>query len=69
MPKQTKVEKLKAFIEREACWQRGSANPWEGDAIVSSWLLNRLAILAAHAPEYAIDGVIAEGEDTTAVLQ
>ena len=55
---QTKLEKVKALVEREVAWSRGSDRPWQGDALTTPWFLERLAFLAANAPDHLIEDLI-----------
>jgi len=57
MPK-NRYEIMKELIEKETCWSGGSDHPWQGDALVSPWLLDRLAFLAANAPPELIMDLI-----------
>lgn len=47
----TKLERLKSAVEDEACWSGGIDHPWQGSAMVSPWLLERLCELASKAHE------------------
>ena len=54
----TKLEKMRGLIEREIAWSRGSDHPWQGDALTTPWFLERLAFLAASAPDHLIEDLI-----------
>lgn len=56
---QTKIEKVRALIEREACWMGGTGSEWQCDAILSHGLLDRLVSLAACASNEMIDELVA----------
>jgi hypothetical protein len=56
----TKYEKMRALIEKETAWSRGSDRPWQGDALTTPWFLDRLAFLAANAPDHLIEDLIAK---------
>ena len=62
MPK-TKFDQLTCLVQREATWVEGGDFPWKGDAILSSWFLQKLTLLASYAPQTEINFLLKMIED------
>ena len=65
----SKYEIVRDLIAHEVSWSGGIDRPWQEEALVSPWFLDRLAIVVAQAPQELIMDLITACQENAGETQ